>query len=130
MFNFCKLLSVYKSEKYELITSDNQIDIRFFTNRGFRPLNPDLLFVLKQKVSKKFKTAPASHEKLALDRLNRPNLLKFAQNLWTKKYVFANFNFKQGRFYAVLTDFSAHRTRSIGSEMAYENKKQHVKIEI
>ena len=35
-------------------------------NRGFRPLHPDLLFVLKQKVSKKFKTAPASLEKLIL----------------------------------------------------------------
>ena len=83
VFNFCKLLSVYKSEKYELITSDNQIDIRFFTYRGFRPLNPDLLFVLKQKVSKKFKTAPTSLEKLALERLNRPNSLKFAQNFLT-----------------------------------------------
>ena len=124
MFNFCKLLSVYKSEKYELITSDNQIDIRFFTNRGFRPLNPDLLFVLKQKVSKKFKTAPASHEKLALDRLNRPNSLKFAQNLLTYEIYLCELQLQTRTiFNAVLTDFSAHRTRSIGSEMEYENIK-------
>ncbi|MHB9055285.1 MAG: hypothetical protein ACYC2P_03910 [Paludibacteraceae bacterium] len=58
---------------------------------------------MKQKVSKKFKTAPASHEKLPLDRLNRPNPLKFAQNIRIQKFNFANFNFKQGRF---LTPFS------------------------
>ena len=43
-------------------------------SRGFRPLNPDLLFVLKQKVSKKFKTAPASLEKLTLSWLKPSKL--------------------------------------------------------
>ena len=65
-FNFRKFILFYKSEEYESIVSGSQIDIRFFRNRGFRPLHPDLLFVLKQKVSKKFKTAPASLEKLIL----------------------------------------------------------------
>ena len=43
-------------------------------NRGFRPLNPDILFVLKQKVSKKFKTTPTSLEKLALSWLKPSKL--------------------------------------------------------
>jgi hypothetical protein len=41
----------------------------YLHTRGFRPLNPDLLFVLKQKVGKKFKTAPASLEKLVVHTL-------------------------------------------------------------
>jgi hypothetical protein len=41
--------------------------------RGFRP-NPDLLFVLPQKVSKKVKTAPASLEKLTLSWLKPSKL--------------------------------------------------------
>ena len=65
-FNFRKFILFYKSEECESIVSGSLIDIRFFRNRGFRPLHPDLLFVLKQKVSKKFKTAPASLEKLIL----------------------------------------------------------------
>jgi hypothetical protein len=43
--------------------------------RGFRPYNPDFLFVLKQKGSKKFKAMPASLKKLAFAKLNRPNSL-------------------------------------------------------
>jgi len=41
---------------------------------GLPPLNPDLLFVLKQKVSKKFKTTPASLEKLAFSWLKPSKL--------------------------------------------------------
>jgi len=54
--------------------------------RGFHPYNPDLLFVLKQKVSKKFKAMPASLKKLTFGSGNRPN-------------SFPPFvgNFKQGR---------------------------------
>ena len=52
--------------------------MHLFVNRGFRPLHPDLLFVLKQKVSKKFKTAPASLEKLAFGRL-KPSKLATAE---------------------------------------------------
>ena len=130
-FNFRKFILFYKSEEYESIVSGSQIDIRFFRNRGFRPLHPDLLFVLKQKVSKKFKTAPASLEKLillillafgrvqvnltlpsliaklAFDRLNRPN----SPQLFLKSETFVQ---AQTRtiFNAALSDFSAHRTRS------------------
>jgi hypothetical protein len=43
--------------------------------RGFRPYDPDLLFVLKQKVSKKFKTPPASLKKWAFMSGSRSNLL-------------------------------------------------------
>ena len=43
-------------------------------NRGFRPLNPDFLFVLKQKGSKKFKTVPASLEKPSLSWLKPSKL--------------------------------------------------------
>ena len=107
LFNFRKFILFYKSEEYESIVSGSQIDIRFFRNRGFRPLHPDLLFVLKQKVSKKFKTAPASLEKLAFDRLNRPN----SPQLFLKSETFVQ---AQTRtiLNAALSDFSAHRTRS------------------
>jgi len=43
-------------------------------SQGLPPLKPDLLFVLKQKVSKKFKTTPASPEKLALSWLKPSKL--------------------------------------------------------
>jgi len=43
-------------------------------NRGISPYDSDLLFVLKQKVSKKFKTTPASLEKLALSWLKPSKL--------------------------------------------------------
>jgi hypothetical protein len=43
--------------------------------RGFRPYNPDFLFVLPQKGSKKGKAMPASLKKLAITKLNCPNLL-------------------------------------------------------
>ena len=116
LFNFRKFILFYKSEECESIVSGSQIDIRFFRNRGFRPLHPDLLFVLKQKVSKKFKTTPASLEKLillillalgrvqvnltlhsliaklAFDRLNRPNSPQLFLN--TKHW----YRLKQGRF--------------------------------
>ena len=92
VFNIRKFILFYKSKEYESIVSGSQIDIRFFRNRGFRPLHPDLLFVLKQKVSKKFKTTPASLEKLAFDRLNRPNSPQLFLN--TKHWC----RLKQGRF--------------------------------
>ncbi|GAT62091.1 hypothetical protein PJIAN_1681 [Paludibacter jiangxiensis] len=56
--------------------------------RGFHPYNPDFLFALKQKGSKKFKAMPASLKKLAFVSGNRPNLFP--------PYVE---NFKQGRFF-------------------------------
>ena len=68
--------------------------------------NPDLLFVLTQKVSKKLKTAPASHEKLAFGRL-KPSKLATAEYAATQTGQFFN---------ATLTCFSAHRTRSLVSE--------------
>jgi len=43
--------------------------------RGFRPCDPDFLFALKPKGSKKFKAMPASLKKLAFAKLNRPNSL-------------------------------------------------------
>jgi hypothetical protein len=43
--------------------------------RGFYPCDPDFLFALKQKGSKKFKAMPASLKKLAFAKLNCPNLL-------------------------------------------------------
>ncbi|GAT63489.1 hypothetical protein PJIAN_427 [Paludibacter jiangxiensis] len=55
--------------------------------RGFHPYNPDLLFVLKQKVSKKLKAMPASLKKLAFGSGNHPNLFP----------PFVG-NFEQGRF--------------------------------
>jgi len=54
---------------YKIMFSDFQMLIRYLNSKGFRPLNPDLLFVLKQKVGKKFKTAPASHEKFVVHTL-------------------------------------------------------------
>ena len=42
---------------------------------GLSAPNPDSLFVLTQKVSKKVKTAPASFEKLALNRLKPSKLV-------------------------------------------------------
>ena len=67
-------------------------------SKGLSAPNPDLLFVLTQKVSKKVKTAPASLEKLALVTLKSPNSSLRSSN--------------SGYFYASLTCFSAHRTRS------------------
>ena len=56
-------------------------------NRGFRPLNPDLLFVLTQKVSKKVKTAPTSFEKLALNWL-KPSKLAPTKYVGTQTGLF------------------------------------------
>ena len=106
-FNFRKFILFYKSEECESIVSGSQIDIRFFRNRGFRPLHPDLLFVLKQKVSKKFKTAPASLEKLAFDRLNRPN----SPQLFLKSETFVQAQ-TWTIFNAALSDFLIKNSRS------------------
>jgi hypothetical protein len=43
--------------------------------RGFRPCDPDFLFALKQKGSKKFKAMPASLKKLTFAKLNSPSSL-------------------------------------------------------
>jgi len=43
---------------------------------GLPPQNPDLLFVLTQKVGKKVKTSPASLEKLTLGRLKSSKLVR------------------------------------------------------
>ncbi|MDP4203264.1 MAG: hypothetical protein Q8861_11265 [Bacteroidota bacterium] len=56
--------------------------------RGFHPCDPDFLFALKQKGSKKFKAMPASLKKPAFGSWNRPNSLP----------PFVG-NFKQGRFF-------------------------------
>ena len=113
--NFRKFIFVSISEEYELTASNSRIVMHLFVNRGFRPLHPDLLFVLKQKVSKKFKTAPASLEKLAFDRLNRPNSPQLFLKLETVEQA-------QTRtiFNAALSDFSAHRTRSPVSNLLSE----------
>jgi hypothetical protein len=63
-----------------------------------------LLFVLKQKVNKKFKAMPASLKKPAFIDENRPNLFP----------PFVG-NFKQGRFLRRFTCFLAHRTRPFES---------------
>ena len=107
VFNIRKFILFYKSKEYESIVSGNQIDIRFFRNRGFRPLHPNLLFVLKQKVSKKFKTAPASLEKLAFDRLNRPN----SPQLFLKSETFVQAQ-TWTIFNAALSDFLIKNSRS------------------
>ena len=52
----------------------HQMDIDIFLIRGFRPCDPDLLFVLTQKVSKKVKTAPVSLEKLTFSWLKLSKL--------------------------------------------------------
>ena len=118
-FNFRKFILFYKSEECESIVSGSQIDKRFFRNRGFRPLDPDLLFVLKQKVSKKFKTAPASLEKLAFDRLSRKLSGPNSPQLFLKSETFVQ---AQTRtiFNAALSDFSVHRTRSLVSNLLSE----------
>ena len=73
---------------------------------GFPPLDPDLLFVLTQKVSKKVKTSPASLEKLVVCRLKTFKLV-------LTKYV----NTQTEKFSTPASlHFSAHRTRSVVSE--------------
>jgi hypothetical protein len=74
-----------------VVCQNNAVDYPLYNNlfyKGLPPLCPDFLFALKQKGSKKFKTPPASLEKLAFVSGNRPNLFP--------PYVG---NFKQGRFF-------------------------------
>ncbi len=61
------------------------------------PQTPLLFWLEPKNEAKKFKAAPASHEKLAFERLNRPNSLVPHSN--------------KDDFNATLTDFSAHRPR-------------------
>jgi hypothetical protein len=67
---------VRKSAQFENVSMRQCKDYAFKNYvRGFRPCNPDFLFVLKQKGSKKFKAMSASLKKLAFAKLNCPNLL-------------------------------------------------------
>jgi len=63
--------------------SNCNIMIISFYQRGFRPLNPDLLFVLTQKVGKKVKTAPASLER----PLRSKNYAQLAKTVQTRSFV-------------------------------------------
>jgi hypothetical protein len=72
------------------------------------------MYHLKQKGSKKFKTPPASHEKLAFVSGNRPNLFPPCVG-----------NFKQGRFFPLSHWFLAYADRWFGSpdEVVLNNAK-------
>jgi hypothetical protein len=61
--------NLYVEKKY-----DNPHDDLYLIYNGASAPNPDKLFALMQKVSKKIKTAPASLEKLALSWLKPPKL--------------------------------------------------------
>jgi hypothetical protein len=77
---------------------DYQKHITNYLARGFRPFDPDFLFTLTQKGSKKVKTLPASLKKPAFVGSNRPNSLLRRSN--------------RTIFNRRLICFLAHRTRS------------------